>query len=83
MCVCVCVYTRTHSSCSQIENCVNFQMTSNDLERLGYRGRSGNWVKPPEIAARDRLVRQFEVHESGPLRAVHLSRHKWPGGVVN
>jgi len=21
--------------------------------------------------------------ESGPLRAVHLSRHKWPGGVVN
>jgi len=26
----------------------------------------------------------FEVPpESGPLRAVHLSRHKWPGGVVN
>ena len=21
--------------------------------------------------------------ESGPLRAVHLSRHKWPGGLVN
>jgi len=21
--------------------------------------------------------------ESGPLRAVHLSRHKWPGGSVN
>ena len=21
--------------------------------------------------------------ESGPLRAVHLSRHKWPGGRVN
>ena len=20
---------------------------------------------------------------SGPLRAVHLSRHKWPGGLVN
>ena len=21
--------------------------------------------------------------KSGPLRAVHLSRHKWPGGLVN
>ena len=21
--------------------------------------------------------------ESGPLRAVHLSRHKWPGGLIN
>ena len=21
--------------------------------------------------------------ESGPLKAVHVSRHKWPGGVVN
>ena len=21
--------------------------------------------------------------ESGPLRAVHLTRHKWPGGSVN
>ena len=21
-------------------------------------------------------------HESGPLRVVHLSRHKWPGGLV-
>ena len=21
--------------------------------------------------------------ESGPLRAVHLPRHKWPGGLVN
>jgi len=27
--------------------------------------------------------RQFSVHESGPLRAVHLLRHKWPGGLVN
>ena len=23
------------------------------------------------------------LFESGPLRAVHLSRHKWPGGLVN
>jgi len=22
-------------------------------------------------------------YESGPLRAVHLARHKWPGGLVN
>ena len=26
---------------------------------------------------------QFPFPESGPLRAVHLSRHEWPGGVVN
>ena len=25
----------------------------------------------------------FSTHESGPLRAVHLSRRKWPGGLVN
>jgi len=24
-----------------------------------------------------------EEPESGPLRVVHLSRHKWPGGLVN
>ena len=27
-------------------------------------------------------VRQVRL-ESGSLRAVHLSRHKWPGGLVN
>jgi len=27
-------------------------------------------------------IRESES-ESGPLRAVHLSRHKWPGGLVN
>ena len=25
----------------------------------------------------------FMRNESGPLRAVHLARHKWPGGLVN
>jgi hypothetical protein len=25
----------------------------------------------------------FASFESGPLRAIHLSRHKWPGGLVN
>ena len=25
----------------------------------------------------------FLLQESGPLNAVHLSRHKWPGGFVN
>ena len=32
------------------------------------------------------LTRVCERHgevESGPLRAVQLSRHKWPGGLVN
>ena len=28
-------------------------------------------------------IRRGEVRESGPLRAVHLSRHKWPGRLVN
>jgi len=27
-------------------------------------------------------VSQTMEDESGPLRAVHLSRHKWPGGLV-
>ena len=32
-----------------------------------------------------RLVERMDLRvcESGPLRAVHLSRHKWPGGLVN
>jgi len=30
-----------------------------------------------------RAVNRRELHkESGPLRAVHLSRHKWPGGTT-
>ena len=28
-------------------------------------------------------VRNTEPGESSPLSAVHLSRHKWPGGLVN
>jgi len=31
----------------------------------------------------DLLRAALKVNESGPLRAVHLSRHKWPGGLVN
>ena len=30
-----------------------------------------------------RTNRQLRVSEGGSLRAVHLSRHKWPGGIVN
>ena len=26
---------------------------------------------------------QYLDSESGPLKAVHLARHKWPGGLVN
>ena len=36
--------------------------------------------KKPEIRGEDRNRHQ---DESGPLRAVHLSRHEWPGGLVN
>ena len=36
------------------------------------------------LQAERRGPRPLKVHpESGPLRAVHLSRHKWPGGLVN
>jgi len=31
----------------------------------------------------DRLGGGGGVSESGPLRAVQLSRHKWPGGLAN
>ena len=42
--------------------------------------RPGNIILKPTIPAKsDGTV----TCESGPLRAVHLSRHKWPGGLVN
>ena len=37
-----------------------------------------NW-RPFQLDASSPKVRP----ESGPLRAVHLSRQKWPGGLVN
>ena len=33
--------------------------------------------QPPRVQHHNLFV------ESGPLRAVHLSRHKWPKGLVN
>jgi len=29
------------------------------------------------------ILAEITTTESGPLGAVHLSRHKWPGGLVN
>ena len=30
-------------------------------QRLGYRNQGATWIKPQEIAARDKLIKQFEV----------------------
>lgn len=35
--------------------------TAVDLQRLGYRNQGATWIKPQEIAARDKLIKQFEV----------------------
>ena len=35
----------------------------------------------PGILRRARASEAGSCHESGPLRAVHLPRHKWPGGA--
>ena len=41
-------------------------------------------VRPSlEVVAARYCTTSFATCESGPLRAVHLSRHKWPGGLVN
>ena len=40
-------------------------LTVHDVPRIGCRARRGHC--------------QWFESESGPLRAVHLSRHKWPG----
>jgi len=37
----------------------------------------------PLFGAPCRSLRLCPPCESGPLRAVHLSRHKWPEGLVN
>jgi hypothetical protein len=31
------------------------------MQRLGYRNQGATWIKPQEIAARDKLIKQFEV----------------------
>lgn len=35
--------------------------TAVDLQRMGYRNQGATWIKPNEIAARDKLIKQFEV----------------------
>jgi len=37
-------------------------VTTTDLQRLGYRAQGAMWIKPPEILARDRLMKQMEVN---------------------
>ena len=39
-------------------------------------------LPPPPLPFSSR-ARSLRVGESGPLKAVHLFRHKWPGGLVN
>ena len=41
----------------------------------------GEGVEAVVVVPRDVLHRDVLVIESVPLRAVHLSRHKWPGGL--
>ena len=39
---------------------------------------------PLKVSVHTSLVKRLVMHyERGLLRAVHLSRHKWPGGLVN
>ena len=42
-------------------------------------------LAPPQHTSQSRLCATscLVATESGPPRAVHLSRHKWPGGLVN
>ena len=45
---------------------------------------SGDVAERPRVAIRDlQRVAGFRIDESDPLRAVHLSRHKWLGRLVN
>jgi len=39
-------------------------------------------ITPPPSPARHATHTYVHAPDSGPLRAVHLSRHKWPGGLV-
>ena len=48
--------------------------------------RQGGGFDPEEIGLLQTLAALASAqvaYESGPLRAVHLSLHKWPGGAVN
>ena len=64
--------------------------TTASMAPSGERGETGGpqqSVTAPGPSVRRHLRVQgsrFNCNlESGPLRAVHVSRHKWPGGLVN
>jgi len=70
------------------EKCINFIKFSGEIAILA------TWVKNSLAAGGDGesaegagpapfLTVSRALSESGPLRAVHLSRQKWPGGLVN
>jgi hypothetical protein len=52
---------------------------------------AARFTPPPRNTIAKRLAFQFHPKNlppklppgSGPLRAIHLSRHKWPGGLLN
>ena len=68
--------------------CILKQIAKKKIPTVDDKGRPfvPEQVPPPPPST---LITQPEaLHpkpqpESGPLRAVHLSRHKWPGGLVN
>jgi len=39
------------------------------------------WQDTLALRSRMRGLAQGKIFESGPPKAVHLSRHKWPGGL--
>jgi len=57
-------------------------VTPGDSKDPGDREDLGELPRRVGSAARAALLASSAC-ESGPLRAVHLSRHKWPEGLVN
>ena len=53
-----------------------------DVQPIGDEYTTPKMLQVVEVVAPpgERLV---PARESGPLKAVRLSRHKWPGGLVN
>lgn len=63
--------------------------TAVDLQRLGYRNQGATWIKPEEIAARDKLIKQFEVApvldriKKGTAVLVAVIALSWPAYSVS
>ena len=77
LCVSVSLFlSRTHALFLSLSLTHTFSLSLERARALSLsRSLSQERTWPPE----PRSGRRFEC-EGGPLRAVHLSRHKWPGG---